>query len=185
MANRDVSSYALVTSVSSSVEFAGVFFLDSSVVVTAFLVHKVVCSDLRHGIRLGSRKHQVPIHTRMVAEPLFRPWKRDWWLWRMKYWWQSDSLGKRLRQLSKRWDQRDRLGSEPLSREFLSTREESENLLRSVATSIRTVSPKECLGHSGASSSAVTVEPWILAQHDCCSKWRRKWRIQQWLTTLQ
>ena len=39
----------------------------------------------------------------------------------------------------------------------LSTREQSENLLRSVVTLIRTVSPKECLGHSGASSSAVTV----------------------------
>ena len=89
---------------------------------------------------------------------------------REKYWWQSDSLIKRLRRLSKRWDQRDRLGSEPLCREALSTREQSENLLRSVVSLIRTVTPKECLGHSGASLSSVTLERSILVQHDCCCK---------------
>ena len=40
----------------------------SSVVVTAYLVHEVVCSDLRHGMRHGSRKHQVPTHIRIKSK---------------------------------------------------------------------------------------------------------------------
>ena len=60
---------------------------------------------------------------------------------------QTEDVLEQLRQVSKRWE----------CLKALSAREQSETLLRSVVTLIRTVSPKECLGHSGASSSAVTV----------------------------
>ena len=86
---------------------------------------------------------------------------------------QTEDVLEQLRQVSKRWE----------CLKALSAREQSQNLLRSVVTLIRTVSSKECLGHSGASSSAVTLERSILVQHDVYSKWRRKWRIQQSLTT--
>ena len=55
---------------SLSVEFTRVCFSLTgqvsffSVVVTASLVHELVCSDLRHGMRHDSRKHEVSIHTR-------------------------------------------------------------------------------------------------------------------------
>ena len=58
MATRVVLICALVTSV--------VFLCCGD----SYLVHEVVCSDLRHGMRHGSRKHQVSVRTRIFTKML-------------------------------------------------------------------------------------------------------------------